>query len=65
MSCAPFRRALYSLLLLAGVSGIIPPAGPPGGHTRTFSSEVTMSWKKPEFEVVAVTMEVTAYVATL
>jgi coenzyme PQQ precursor peptide PqqA len=47
------------------VSGIIPPAGPPGGHTRTFSSEVTMSWKKPEFEVVAVTMEVTAYVATL
>jgi coenzyme PQQ precursor peptide PqqA len=26
---------------------------------------VTMSWTKPEAEVVAVTMEVTAYVATL
>jgi coenzyme PQQ precursor peptide PqqA len=25
----------------------------------------TMSWTKPEAEVVAVTMEVTAYVATL
>ena len=27
--------------------------------------EVAMSWTKPEAEVVAVTMEVTAYVATL
>ncbi|HEX2250536.1 MAG TPA: pyrroloquinoline quinone precursor peptide PqqA [Gemmatimonadales bacterium] len=26
---------------------------------------VTMSWTKPEAEIVAVTMEVTAYVATL
>ncbi|MFZ5623601.1 MAG: pyrroloquinoline quinone precursor peptide PqqA [Gemmatimonadota bacterium] len=26
---------------------------------------IPMSWKKPEFEVVAVTLEVTAYVATL
>lgn len=29
------------------------------------SSGGTMSWTKPEAEVVAVTMEVTAYVATL
>jgi coenzyme PQQ precursor peptide PqqA len=27
--------------------------------------EMTMTWTKPEAEVVAVTMEVTAYVATL
>jgi hypothetical protein len=27
--------------------------------------EVLMTWSKPEAEVVAVTMEVTAYVATL
>jgi coenzyme PQQ precursor peptide PqqA len=32
----------------------------------TFSSEgILMTWTKPEAEVVAVTMEVTAYVATL
>jgi hypothetical protein len=29
------------------------------------SERSTMSWTKPEAEVVAVTMEVTAYVATL
>jgi len=28
-------------------------------------SEFKMTWTKPEAEVVAVTMEVTAYVATL
>ncbi|MEO7476815.1 MAG: pyrroloquinoline quinone precursor peptide PqqA [Gemmatimonadales bacterium] len=27
--------------------------------------EITMTWTKPEAEIVAVTMEVTAYVATL
>jgi coenzyme PQQ precursor peptide PqqA len=30
-----------------------------------FSGAHLMSWTKPEAEVVAVTMEVTAYVATL
>jgi coenzyme PQQ precursor peptide PqqA len=29
------------------------------------SQEIAMTWTKPEAEVVAVTMEVTAYVATL
>ena len=29
------------------------------------TAERTMTWTKPEAEVVAVTMEVTAYVATL
>jgi coenzyme PQQ precursor peptide PqqA len=38
------------------------------GHTGSrdpgpTSLEVAMSWTKPEFEVVEVTMEVTAYVA--
>jgi coenzyme PQQ precursor peptide PqqA len=32
---------------------------------RTPTSEDRMKWTKPEAEVVAVTMEVTAYVATL
>ncbi|MEO8636356.1 MAG: hypothetical protein ABI587_13870 [Gemmatimonadales bacterium] len=31
----------------------------------SLSKELTMTWTKPEAEVVAVTMEVTAYVATL
>jgi hypothetical protein len=35
------------------------PLGPPP------TEENTMTWTKPEAEVVAVTMEVTAYVATL
>jgi hypothetical protein len=30
-----------------------------------YQPERTMTWTKPEAEVVAVTMEVTAYVATL
>jgi coenzyme PQQ precursor peptide PqqA len=30
---------------------------------HNFSREVRMRWTKPEFEVVDVTMEVTAYVA--
>jgi hypothetical protein len=55
-----------------------PPAfervssGPPtirlGGSTQSFnylSEDENMKWTKPEAEVVAVTMEVTAYVATL
>jgi coenzyme PQQ precursor peptide PqqA len=58
-----------------------PPAferassGPPtirlGGSTQslirstTLSEDANMKWTKPEAEIVAVTMEVTAYVATL
>ena len=58
-----------------------PPAferassGPPtirlGGSTQssvrstTLSEDEKMKWTKPEAEIVAVTMEVTAYVATL
>ena len=58
-----------------------PPAfegassGPPtirlGGNTQssvrstTLSEDENMKWTKPEAEIVAVTMEVTAYVATL
>jgi coenzyme PQQ precursor peptide PqqA len=34
-------------------------------ETYSLLWSVTMSWTKPEAEVVAVTMEVTAYVATL
>jgi coenzyme PQQ precursor peptide PqqA len=34
------------------------------GPTTTIAEEPTM-WTKPEAEIVAVTMEVTAYVATL
>ncbi|MBK8002856.1 MAG: pyrroloquinoline quinone precursor peptide PqqA [Gemmatimonadetes bacterium] len=30
-----------------------------------YSVEIAMTWTKPEAEIVAVTMEVTAYVATL
>jgi len=39
-----------------------------GGSTQSFTNPLggrTMKWTKPEAEVVAVTMEVTAYVATL
>jgi hypothetical protein len=34
-------------------------------QSPTTTTERTMTWTKPEAEVVAVTMEVTAYVATL
>jgi hypothetical protein len=37
------------------------PVRPGSSHLR----RITMKWTKPEAEVVAVTMEVTAYVATL
>jgi coenzyme PQQ precursor peptide PqqA len=37
----------------------------PGLRLHPQSCEVSVSWTKPEAEVVAVTMEVTAYVATL
>ena len=38
----------------------------PGPTGPTYSiRRVLMTWTKPEAEVVAVTMEVTAYVATL
>jgi hypothetical protein len=39
----------------------IGPVRPSSSHLR----RITMKWTKPEAEVVAVTMEVTAYVATL
>jgi coenzyme PQQ precursor peptide PqqA len=39
----------------------IGPVQPGSSHLR----RITMKWTKPEAEVVAVTMEVTAYVATL
>jgi hypothetical protein len=35
------------------------------GPSKSHSGGRTMKWSKPEAEVVAVTMEVTAYVATL
>jgi hypothetical protein len=42
------------------------PEGSAALHLRTTKLEGnSMSWTKPEAEVVAVTMEVTAYVATL
>ena len=38
----------------------------PGSHrAHLLNAEGAMTWTKPEAEVVAVTMEVTAYVATL
>jgi len=48
-----------------------PPATRLGGSTQssvrstTLSEDEHMKWTKPEAEIVAVTMEVTAYVATL
>jgi len=42
--------------------GVVGPNGP---ITDYFFRRVLMTWTKPEAEVVAVTMEVTAYVATL
>lgn len=46
-----------------GVAAHLPFPGPTG-PTNTIP-EGAMTWTKPEAEVVAVTMEVTAYVATL
>ena len=48
-----------------------PPTIRLGGNTQssirftTLSEDEHMKWTKPEAEIVAVTMEVTAYVATL
>jgi len=42
-----------------------PTLSGPIGPAKPTTSEVQMRWTKPEAEVVAVTMEVTAYVATL
>ena len=39
------------------------PTGP--AYSLSHLRRITMKWTKPEAEVVAVTMEVTAYVATL
>jgi coenzyme PQQ precursor peptide PqqA len=35
----------------------------PASNSLPFSERAAMQWTKPEFEVVDVTMEVTAYVA--
>jgi hypothetical protein len=45
-------------------SPTVEPRGRPGPTHHT-TEEKIMKWTKPEAEVVAVTMEVTAYVATL
>ena len=73
-------KAAYATIDHPNDSGT-PPAferassGPPtirlGGNTQssvrstTLSEDEHMKWTKPEAEIVAVTMEVTAYVATL
>ena len=36
----------------------------PDSRSMPFTQESLMEWTKPEFTVVAVTMEVTAYAAT-
>jgi hypothetical protein len=45
-----------------GLTGSKHPQDHPSYHSF---GAYTMTWTKPEAEVVAVTMEVTAYVATL
>jgi hypothetical protein len=45
---------------------VCAPNQPSGSHrAHHINPEGAMTWTKPEAEVVAVTMEVTAYVATL
>jgi coenzyme PQQ precursor peptide PqqA len=49
-----------------GPTGCAHPISLSGSHrARHFNPEGAMTWTKPEAEIVAVTMEVTAYVATL
>jgi coenzyme PQQ precursor peptide PqqA len=48
-SATPSKRGLFS---------------PPTADRRTLREEAAMEWTKPEFTVVAVTLEVTAYAAT-
>ncbi len=49
-----------------GSGWVMPPNAIPGPQgPPTQFRRVLMTWTKPEAEVVAVTMEVTAYVATL
>jgi coenzyme PQQ precursor peptide PqqA len=60
--------ALHSSII-QGITGSAPtPAGKVtriGGRVDTLDERnATMTWTKPEFEVVAVTLEVTAYAAT-
>ena len=73
--CIPLRELIavgHVPCIRAGVVGSLSdPAGcshpMPIGPVRPSSSHlrrITMKWTKPEAEVVAVTMEVTAYVAT-
>jgi hypothetical protein len=74
-------KKLTPLVSTAGRVGTSPALSPvSSGHSKTrvgestqvgfqqqryHTPERTMTWTKPEAEVVAVTMEVTAYVATL
>jgi coenzyme PQQ precursor peptide PqqA len=49
-----------------GPTGCAHPISRSGSHrAHHFNTEGAMTWTKPEAEIVAVTMEVTAYVATL
>jgi hypothetical protein len=48
-----------------GPAGWNHPQWGPTRPTHHTTEEKIMKWSKPEAEVVAVTMEVTAYVATL
>jgi len=48
-----------------GPDWVSAPNDAQGRLARQSQQEMYMTWTKPEAEVVAVTMEVTAYVATL
>jgi hypothetical protein len=58
----------YACGHLSGFTGEVRPGKEHHGDSPTILAPFggsTMTWTKPEAEVVAVTMEVTAYVATL
>lgn len=55
------RRVIHASDWVATPNASLGQAGPPFNPRRNS----IMKWTKPEAEVVAVTMEVTAYVATL
>jgi coenzyme PQQ precursor peptide PqqA len=56
----------HTTCVRAGVVGSTnDPTGWKHPIVQTLSEDQNMKWTKPEAEVVAVTMEVTAYVATL
>jgi coenzyme PQQ precursor peptide PqqA len=61
-------RAVENCALAPVPAGSYNGASPPVGVRRlkvsSLREELPMEWTKPEFTVVAVTMEVTAYAAT-